>query len=158
MLVVPEGTGTVAGCAAAFDAYDDGGMGNPFSAPGPVTFASRRQELSVTVDLDVVGSIPDVCDETCIEDNLGIEGSVTVALGLDTTAAHSMQFIEADLSSGWYDIVACYDLTALAEVSGPTIDEDTAAYSKVALGPRIITVQEVRATKTGVIDESGSSN
>ena len=28
----------------------------------------------------------------------------------------------------------------------------------VALGPRIVTVQEVRATKTGIIDETGSSD
>lgn len=157
ILVLPQGTGNSGQCAAAFDAYDNE-LGNPFAAPGPVTFASRRQELKVTVDLDVVGSLPEVCDEQCIEDNLGITGSVTVALGLDTTAAHTFQFVADDLTSGWYDVVACYDLSALAEVSGPTIDEDTAAYSKVALGPRIITAQQVRATKTGVIDESGSAN
>jgi len=84
---------------------------------------------------------------------------VTVALGLDTTAAHSFQFIADDLTSGYYDIVACYDLSALAEVSGASVlDADTLAHSKVALGPRIISVQEVRATKTGVIDETGSGN
>jgi hypothetical protein len=126
--------------------------------PGPVVFASRRQELSVTVSLDVVGSIPDVCDAQCIEDNLAIEGDVTVALGLDTTAAHHFNFVADDLTSGWYDIVACYDLTALAEVAGANIDADTAANSKAAIGPRIVTVQEVRATKTGIVDESGSSN
>jgi hypothetical protein len=125
--------------------------------PGSIVFASRRQELSVTVDLDVAGSIPGVCDETCIADNLSIEGDVTVALGLDTTAAHHFNFVADDLTSGWYDIVACYDLTALAEVAGADIDVDTAAMSKVALGPRIVTVQEVRATKTGIIDETGSN-
>ena len=153
MLVLPAGTGNAGQCAAAFDAYDNQ-IANMFAAPGPVTFASRRQELSVTVDLDVVDALGDDCVEDCIADSLDIDGSVTVALGLDTTAAHSFQFIAADLSSGTYDIVACYDLSALAEVSGADIDADTAAYSKVALGPRIITVQEVRATKTGIIDES----
>ena len=128
------------------------------SSPREITFASRRQDLSVEVDLDVVGSLPGICDETCIADNLGIEGSVTVALGLDTTAAHHFNFIAADLTAGWYDIVACYDLSALAEVSGADIDVDTAAYSKTAVGPRMVTVQEVRATKTGIIDESGSAN
>ncbi len=156
VLVVPEGMGTVGMCSAAFGAYDDD-LGNAFAAPGPVTFASRRQELGVTVALDVVGSIPGVCDETCIEENLGIAGSVTVALGIDTTAAHHFNFVADDLTSGRYDAVACYDLTALAEVSGADIDADTAAMSKVVLGPRIITVQEVRATKGGVIDESGSA-
>jgi len=159
MVVVPEGTFAEDSCRAAFDAYDARAEGweNIFSAPGPVTFASRRQELSVTVDLDVVGDIDGVCDETCIQDSLGIEGSVTIALGLDTTAAHSFQFIEEDLPSGTYDVVACYDLTALAAVSGTSeLDAGTAAYSKVALGPRIISAQEVRATKTGIIDETGT--
>jgi hypothetical protein len=146
VLVEPEGT---ANCADAWSNPDK------FVAPGVVTFASRRQELSVTVDLDVVGSIPDVCDAQCIEDNLDIEGDVTVALGLDTTAAHTFNFVAADLTQGDYDVVACYDLTALAEVAGENIDADTAANSKAAIGPRIVTVQEVRATKGGIIDETG---
>ncbi len=152
VLVVPEGT---ANCAAAWAAYDANPANNSFAAPGPVTFASRRQELSVDVNLDVVGAIPEVCDEACIDQYLGIDGSVTVALGLDTTAAHHFNFVAADLTQGTYDVVACYDLSALAEVSGDDIDADTAAYSKAALGPRIVTVQEVRATKSGIIDETG---
>lgn len=124
------------------------------AAPGPITFASRRQELSVTVDLDVVGAIGD-CDAQCIEDNLDIEGDVTVALGLDTTAAHHFNFVAVDLDSDWYDVVACYDLTALAEVAGADIDVDTAAYSKAAIGPRMLTLQRVRATKTCIVDETG---
>jgi len=146
--VVPEGTENA--CA---DAWIDTSL---FAAPGVVTFASRRQELSVTVDLDVVGDIADFCDADCIDENLDIDGSVTVALGLDTTAAHHFNFVAADLESGMYNIIACYDLTAMAEVSGDDIDVDTAAHSKAALGPRIVTVQEVRATKGGIIDESGS--
>ena len=122
--------------------------------PGAVTLASRSQELSVTVDLNVVGSIPDVCDAECIATSLDIEGDVTVALGLDTTAAHHFNFIADDMTSGYYDVVACYDLTALARVSGLDIDEDTAAMTKVVLGPRIVTVQEVQATKDGIINES----
>ena len=157
VLVVPDGDGHVDMCGAAFDAYDSQ-VANLFAAPGPVTFASRRQELSVTVDLDVVGAI----EEDTVDDDLAalldIEGSVTVALGLDTTAAHHFNFVAADLRSGWYDVVACYDLSALAKVSGASVlDADTVAYSKVAIGPRILTVQEVRATKTGIIDETGGS-
>ena len=108
--------------------------------PGQITFASRSQELSIDVSLDVVGSLPGICDAQCIADNLSIDGDVTVALGLDTTAAHHFNFVADDLTSGWYDIVACYDLTALAEVSGLNIDVDTAAETKVVLGPRIVTV------------------
>lgn len=157
MLVLPEGTGSATDCAEAFVAYDIDNNDNRFAAPGPITFASRRQQLSVTVDLDVIDDpLVDCSTTTCVGDTLDITGSVTVALGLDTTAAHSVQFIAADMSQGTYDIVACYDLSALAEVSGQDIDVDTAANSKVALGPRMITVQEVRATKNGIIDETGA--
>ena len=97
---------------------------------------------------------PEVCDEECIADKLSIVGDVTVALGLDTTAAHHFNFVAGDPTSGWYDIVACYDPAALAVVAGGDIDADTAANSKAASGPRMVTVQEVRATKTGIIDES----
>lgn len=152
MIVAAEGDSP--DCAVAFGAYDEGT--NLFAPPGPVTFASRAQELSITVDLDVVGAIPDVCDAQCIEDNLAIEGDVTVALGLDTTAASSFQFIAENLDSGDYDIIACYDLSAFAYVSGVDLDADSVAHAKVALGPRIITAQEVRATKTGIIDETGT--
>jgi hypothetical protein len=148
--VVPAGT-----TDACANAWADESL---FAAPGVVTFASRRQELSVDVDLDVVGSIPEVCDEQCIADNLGIDGSVTVALGLDTTSAHHFNFVAGDMHSGWFDVYACYDLSSLAEVAGETIDMDTAAYSKTAIGPRMVTVQEVHATKDGIIDETNSAN
>jgi len=128
-------------------------MNGKSAAPGPITFASRRQELSVTVDLDVVGSL-DNCDAQCIEDSLGIEGDVTVALGLDTTAAHHFNFVAVDLDSDWYDIVACYDLTALAEVRGEDIDSGTFANATAAIGPRMLTLQQVRATKDGIVDET----
>jgi len=123
------------------------------AAPGPITFASRRQELSVTVDLDVIAVAAEDDDLAAL---LDIEGSVTVALGLDTTAAHHFNFVAIDLDSDWYDIVACYDLTALVAVSGDDIDIDTAAYSKAAIGPRMLTLQRVRATTDGIVDETGS--
>ena len=125
--------------------------------PGEITFASRRQELTVDVSLDVVGNIPNVCDAQCIADNLDIEGDVTVGLRLDTTAAHHFNFVADDLDEGWYVVVACYDLTALAEVSGLDIDADTAAEAKVVLGPRMVTVQEVHASDDGIVDETGKN-
>ena len=143
LAVVPEGT--AGACASA---WADESL---FAHPGPVTFSSRMQELSVTTGLDVVGSIPEVCDADCIDANLGIDGDVTVALGLDTTAAHHFNFVADDLTSGTYDVIACYDLSALADNND--IDGN-AANAKAAIGPRMITVQEVRATKGGIIDET----
>ena len=155
---IAEGTVGLTVRYAPEDADIDVCAEGAIAAPGKVAFASRRQELSVTVDLDVVGSIPDICDEECIETNLGIEGDVTVALKLDTTAAHHFNFVAIDLDSDWYEVWACYDLSALAEVAGDDIDVDTAAMSKVALGPRMLTLQQVRATSDGIVDESSSSN
>ena len=126
------------------------------AAPGTIVFSSRRQELSVTVDLDVVDDLT-TCDTSCIADTLNIEGSVTVALGLDTSAAHHFNFVAYNLDSNWYDIVACYDLTALAIVSGDDIDDDTFATAMAAIGPRMLTLQQVRATNNGIVDESGVS-
>ena len=42
--------------------------------------------------------------------------------------------------------------------AGDDIDEDTAAYSKVVLGPRMLTLQQVRATRDGIVDESGDTS
>lgn len=146
LTAVPEGT--VGACASA---WADESL---FAHPGPVTFSSRMQELSVTTSLDVVGAIPGVCDAACIESSLSIEGDVTVALGLDTTAAHHFNFVADDLTSGTYDVIACYDLSALADNND--IDGNS-ANAKAAIGPRIVTVQEVRATKGGIIDETGAT-
>ena len=111
---------------------------NLFVAPGPVTFASRMQELSVIYNDDTGDPIIDY---------------VTVRLTLDTTAAHHFNFVAADLTQGTYDIIACYDLTALAEANSV----DNSAYARAGIGPRILTVQEVRATKDGIIDETDSA-
>lgn len=168
MLVYPE-DGPAQSCQAAFEAHDSG-AGNAFSAPGPVAMSARSQTLSVTADIFAnLDSVLTSCtlidlgegvyDLECIAEELLIEGDVTVALGLDTAAAHSFQFIEDDIPSAGTQVVkACYDLSALAEVSGMDIDGDTAAAAKAILGPRIITAQQVRATKNGIIDESNSTN
>ncbi len=98
-----------------------------YAAPGKVTFASRMQVLKV----GVTDSDPD---------NLT---TVTVSLLLDTTAAHHFNFIGVDLDQGDYDVVAVFDLSAFAEVVG----EDSLAEARVILGPRMVTVQEVRAVR-----------
>jgi hypothetical protein len=97
------------------------------AAPGPVTFAARLQELKVDVS--------DSDTENLTE--------VTVSLLLETTAAHHFNFIGVDLDQGVYDVVAVFDLSAWVAIVG----EDAAARAKVTLGPRMVTVQEVRAAK-----------
>jgi hypothetical protein len=97
------------------------------AAPGPVTFAARVQELSVdVVDTDV---------EFLTE--------VTVGLMIETTSAHSFNFLLVDLEQGEYDVVAVFDLSAFVDVVG----EDAIARAKVTLGPRMVTAEQVRAAR-----------
>lgn len=134
-----------------------------WAIPGEITLASRAQRLSVTTDLNIVDLVE--CDEdpntdlpNCLADELGIDGSVSVALGLDTTAAHSFQFLSIDKDAGEYDVVACYDLDAYAQIlNGYDVTVDGAdptgnvADAFVALGKRVMTVQEVRAVKDSIV-------
>lgn len=120
-------------CAGTVDYYE--------AAPGKLTFASRRQTLTVEVDLDVVG----VTGAT-------IEGFVSVGLENDTTAAHHFNFVAADLPSDNYSVVACYTGEAFAEIQND-VDGGSNANAAVAIAHRMLTVQEVRAVR-GSIDEA----
>ncbi|HSF94350.1 MAG TPA: hypothetical protein VLA52_04925 [Thermohalobaculum sp.] len=97
------------------------------AAPGEVTFAARTQELKVGVtDTDT-----DFLTE------------VIVSLKLETTAAHHFNFLGVDLDQGDYDVVANFNLSALAGVLG----ESAVAEAMVVVNKRMVTVQEVRAAK-----------
>jgi hypothetical protein len=145
--IVP--TGADAMCGAALPGYGISGE------PGALTFASRRQELSVTVDLDVVAADLTNQDAVDLAALLDIEGDVTVALGLDTSAAHHFNFVAPDLDQGTYDVVACFTGSASGSVTTETVDSITtdlgSGYSFVAIGKRMLTVQEVRAVQDDFI-------
>jgi len=120
------------------------------AALGPLTFASRRQQLTVNVDLNLIDL--DGTDEVTADD-LGIDGTVTVALGLDTTAAHHFNFVAIDLvESAVYDVAACFTGTGHLEVSSSDIQDSNTAKTAVAIAHRMVTVQEVRAVKGSIED------
>lgn len=96
------------------------------AAPGEVIFAARLQEIKVGGTADAV--------------------EVLVSLKLDTTAAHHFNFLGVDLIQGSYDVVAVFDLSAFVEVVG----DASMANAEVVLGPRMVTVQEVRAVKGSI--------
>ncbi len=102
------------------------------AAPGPVIFAARLQEITV----DVKGGDP-----------TDPPTEVIISLLLDTTAAHHFNFLGVDLDQGFYDVVAVFDLSAFVAIVG----EDAIAQAKVILGPRMVTAQEVRAVKDGLV-------
>ncbi len=145
--VVPEGGD--ANCGA-----DNPPVGGMIAAPGAMTFASRKQTLKVTVDLDIVdidGTCGGDLQPDCVADTLEIEGDVTVALGLDTTAAHHFNFVAPDLDQGTYDIVACFS----GDANGMVLEEevgDNSVYAGVAIMQRMVTVQEVRAVQGDFIE------
>ena len=147
--VVPEGMS--ANCAG------DVPVGGMVAEPGGLTFASRKQTLKVTVDLDVV-DVAGTCDDDaltelpdCVADTLDIEGDVTVALGLDTTAAHHFNFVAPDLDQGTYDIAACFTGAADGFVTEEEVG-DNSVFAYAAIMQRMLTVQEVRAVKDDFID------
>lgn len=144
--VVPEGMS--ANCGG------DIPVGGMAAEPGGLTFASRKQTLKVTVDLDivdVVGTCGGLEQPDCVADTLEIVGDVTVALGLDTTAAHHFNFVAPDLTQGTYDIAACFTGAAEGFVTEEEVD-DNKVYAYAAIMKRMLTVQEVRAVKDDFID------
>jgi hypothetical protein len=123
------------------------------AAPGMVTFASRKQELSVEVDLDIVcaddAADPEGCQLTA--DDLEIDGFVSVGLKLDTTAAHHFNFVIPNLPVGNFDVVACYEGAGETSL---TDGFDGDAQAMLAISSRMITVQQVKAVNGPVVDGS----
>lgn len=107
------------------------------AVPGEITLASRIQELSVNVDLSNVELLNE------------LEVAVEVALKLETVAAHHFNFLAIDLDeSTQYNVYACFGGTALAAVVG-----EGSATAAVAIQKRMVTVQEVRATREAFVVE-----
>lgn len=121
-------------CPSTAEATCNGDSSDVYTAlPGPIVFASRVQELSVDVDLDCNVSSGDDCEVT---------GFVEVDLNLETTAAHSFNFI-ADLANTGtgstnkpVQVVACFDLAADAEANAGS------AEGRVTLGSTMLIVEE----------------
>ena len=144
--IVPEGVSA--------DCGGDLPLGGMIAAPGGLTFASRKQTLTVTVDLDIVdviGTCGGFEQPDCVADTLEIVGDVTVALGLDTTAAHHFNFVAPDLGQGTYDVAACFTGAAAGFVTEEEVG-DNKVYAYVAIMQRMLTVQEVRAVQDDFIE------
>ena len=87
-------------------------------------------------------TIPDLGDSEDVEVIVGIE---TESIG-----AHHFNFLGVECGQGWYVLTATFDLSALAAVTGLKADADVV----VTLGSRIITLQEVRAVKGSLVEDS----
>jgi len=130
---------------------DDVCSDGDIAAPGQVTFASRRQELSVELDLDI-------CNATgCGEDVTGfnITGFVEIGLLIDTTAAHHFNFVVPTedlppIGSESLAVVACY--IGEGETIITDADGDSSAGAFVAVHARMVTVQAVQSVNGDLVD------
>lgn len=142
--------------------------------PGQVTLSSRAQELSATLggvieectfgcgtDCEVVGEVIE-CSTNC---SLDISEQCTVSdeeigLLLDTTAAHHFNFVLPETNAGVYDIKAIFTIGEHAKIDLCGEGEDcymdgavvnASAEASAVINKTMVTVQEVRAAKGGVV-------
>jgi hypothetical protein len=146
--------------AAIFACPVDGGACTPAAAPGFVILSQRVQELDATLggvledcfdqNDDGVVEIPEECTFTDEE----------IGLALDTLASHHFNFVLPNMDQGEYNIVAAFITGALAQVD---INEETitmeaggsvtaSAFAQAWIGSYMLTVQQVRAAKGGILD------
>lgn len=153
--------------------------GSPESvaAPGQIMLSKRIQELSATL-----GGVIQSCTDAITEDTDGDgipdsgDGTIDVAtecvvtdeeVGLlqDTTAAHHFNFVLPNMDQGEYDIKAVFTTGARAEVDicdsngdycgdlyDPQGTVSASSTAKAVINKTMLTVQQVRAAKGGVID------
>jgi len=137
-------------------------MGGKIAAPGPVVLSARVQALSAKLG-GVIESCTDGSDGSDPDGTINIKTECIVTdeeIGLmqATMAAHHFNFVLPNMDQGEYDIVAFFVTGAYAEID---IDEasvaaggsvSAAAFAAAFVGKTMVTVQQVRATKGGVID------
>jgi len=80
------------------------------------------------------------------------EGDIEVAVTIDThsQAAQHFEFLGVECGQGTYVLTATFDLSALAQASG----YDASSTATVTLGDRMVTMQEVRAVKGSLLEDS----
>jgi hypothetical protein len=139
-----------AGAGVTVAACPVGGGDCEVAAPGPVFLADRFQILDGTL-----GGVLTNCTDSNGDGDIDLsECELTdeeIGLVIDTLSSHHFNFVLPDMDQGDYDIVALFATEACNQVSSEG-DAEAAAYARAALGKYMLTVQQVRATKTGIID------
>jgi hypothetical protein len=149
-----------------------GGGSSITAAPGQITLSKRVQAMSATLagviqectDGDGDGTT-DIVTECVVTDK-------EIGLALDTTAAHHFNFVLPNMDQGEYDIKAVFSTGARAQiiicdendsftdsqgnVTPCAYDVDGtvsgSSYAKAVVNKTMLTVQQVRAAKGGLID------
>ena len=139
--------------------------------PGLITLSKRVQALTATL-----GGVIQSCQVSCVQnpdtgaiicDDIVIAEDCVVTdeqIGLlqDTTAAHHFNFVLPNMNQGVYDIKAVFSTGARAQVDicdegdpcsfDPEGTVSGSAFAKAIINKTMLTVQQVRAAKGGVIE------
>lgn len=143
-LAYAAGLVTIAACPV------DGGDCQ-MAEPGTVILADRFQIMSATLggvlesctDLDGNGAV-DVPGECEFSDE-------EIGLILDTLTSHHFNFVLPDMDQGEYDVKAMFTTEACQEISSDG-DATASTFAAAAIGKYMLTLQQVRATKGGIIE------
>ena len=143
---------------AVFACPVEGGDCTELALPGPVALSQRIQTLSATLG-GVIESCEDLNDDGTID--VKTECEVTdeeIGLALDTLASHHFNFVLPNMDQGEYNIIGFFvtgamgavDIDELSVEVGGTVSGST--FAKAFIGNYMLTVQQVRAAKGGIIE------
>jgi len=142
------------------------------AAPGEIILSKRVQDLGATLG-GVIQSCDFSCDTTCDITGCSTNCNIDVAtdcvvtdeeisLLQNTTAAHHFNFVLPNMDQGVYDIKAVFTTGARAEVDicdegeecmyDPEGTVSGSAEAIAVINKTMLTVQQVRAAKGGLID------
>ncbi len=136
----------------------DGGACTNAALPGPVTLSSRIQTLNARLG-GVIESCEDLNGDGVIDVKTECDVSdEEIGLALDTMASHHFNFVLPNMDQGEYNIIAYFvtgamgavDIDELSVADGGTVSAST--FAKAWIGNYMLTVQQVRATKGGIIE------
>jgi len=121
------------------------------AAPGFVFLADRFQILDATL-----GGVLETCSDLNGDGTIDFSTECTysdeeIGLILDTLSSHHFNFVLPNMSQGDYNIVAMFGTAACHEISSDG-DAVASTYARAGIGKYMLTVQQVRATKNGIID------
>jgi hypothetical protein len=139
-----------AGAEATVAACPVGGGDCEIAAPGSVILADRFQTLEGTL-----GGVLTNCTDSNDDGDVDLSDceltDEEIGLVLDTLSSHHFNFVLPNMDQGDYDIVAVFGTEACNEISSDG-DAEAFAFAVAAIGKSMVTVQQVRATKDGIID------
>jgi hypothetical protein len=120
------------------------------AAPGSVVLADRFQILEGTL-----GGVLTNCTDSNGDGDIDLSDceltDEEISLVIDTLSSHHFNFVLEDMDQGDYNIVALFGTAACNEISSDG-DAEAFAFAMAAIGKSMVTVQQVRATKDGIID------